>query len=282
VTDTHGIDPQTVEELLRIARDVAREAGELAIEGRAGAHIAGTKSAATDIVTQMDIAVERLITRRLSELRPQDGILGEEGASSGGISGITWIVDPIDGTVNYLYGLPHWGVSIAAAAGSPDPREWTLLAGAVYDGTRTLWSAGRGLGSWRDETPLKRTDAAPLSQSLLATGFQYVASWRAAQARVVAQILPQVRDIRRLGACSVDLCLVAAGDLDVYYENGLNPWDFAAGALVAEEAGVRIGAADGGPAHHGLLIAAMPRVWEELRDAIVAAGGESPWDTPTV
>ncbi|MFO7244812.1 MAG: inositol monophosphatase family protein, partial [Actinomycetes bacterium] len=136
--------------------------------------------------------------------------------------------------------------------------------------------------SWRDETPLKRTDAAPLSQSLLATGFQYVASWRAAQARVVAQILPQVRDIRRLGACSVDLCLVAAGDLDVYYENGLNPWDFAAGALVAEEAGVRIGAADGGPAHHGLLIAAMPRVWEELRDAIVAAGGESPWDTPTV
>src|SRR5690606_20851127 len=163
----------------------------------------------------------------------------------------------------------HYGVSIAAVAGEPDPRTWELLAGAVYEGNHTLWSAGRGMGAWRDDTRLERTDAAALSQTLLATGFQYQPERRAAQGQVVARLLPQVRDIRRLGACSVDLCLVAAGDLDAYYENGLNAWDFAAGALLCEEAGVRIGAADGGPGHEGLLIAAMPAVWDELRDALV-------------
>lgn len=268
-------------DLLDLAIHAAHQAGQL-IRDNFATEKAVNEMKRRDVKLELDVRSQKLITELILAKYPDHAILGEEEGDLGGQGEIEWIIDPIDGTVNYLYGLPHWGVSIAAAAGSPDPREWTLLAGAVYDGTRTLWSAGRGLGSWRDETPLKRTDAAPLSQSLLATGFQYVASWRAAQARVVAQILPQVRDIRRLGACSVDLCLVAAGDLDVYYENGLNPWDFAAGALVAEEAGVRIGAADGGPAHHGLLIAAMPQVWEELRDAIVAAGGESPWDTPTV
>lgn len=273
-------DRTLIDELLVVARTVAREAGELIIEGRATADIAGTKSAAVDIVTQMDIDAEAHITRRLAQLRPGDGILGEEGAASGGTSGITWIVDPIDGTVNYLYGLPHFAVSIAAVSGPASPTQWTALVGAVFDGSRTMWSAAAGVGAWRDDERLTRASGPSLDGTLLATGFQYIATRRAAQGAVVAQLLPQVRDIRRLGACSVDLCLVAAGELDAYYEKGLHAWDFAAGALMCHEAGVRVGAADGGPAHSGLLIAAVPGVWNELRDAIVAAGGEAPWDTP--
>jgi myo-inositol-1(or 4)-monophosphatase len=153
--------------------------------------------------------------------------------------------------------------------------------GAVYDGSGTMWSAIAGEGAWRDGERLHREEGPELGGTLLATGFQYIAERRAAQGAVVAQLLPGVRDIRRLGACSVDLCLVAAGDIDAYYENGLHAWDFAAGALICREAGVRVGAADGGPAHHGILIAAMPTVWDSLRDAIIAAGGEAPWDTPT-
>ena len=281
MTREPAADPALLNALHGVATRVAREAGELIISGRAAAHIAGTKSAAVDIVTQMDIAAEQLIAERLAELRPEDGILGEEGAASGGTSGITWIVDPIDGTVNYLYGLPHFAVSIAAVAGDPEPRKWTALAGAVFDGTGTMWSAIAGAGAWRGDEPLRREGGPALDGTLLATGFQYIAERRAAQGAVVARLLPHVRDIRRLGACSVDLCLVAAGDIDAYYENGLHAWDFAAGALICQEAGVRVAAADGGPADHGILIAAMPAVWESLHDAIVAAGGEAPWDTPT-
>jgi myo-inositol-1(or 4)-monophosphatase len=172
-------------------------------------------------------------------------------------------------------------VSVAAVIGEPQPTTWTALAGAVYDGSGTMWSAAAGQGAWRDDAPLRREGGPALEGTLLATGFQYIAERRAAQGGVVAKLLPQVRDIRRLGACSVDLCLVAAGDIDAYFENGLHPWDFAAGALICQEAGVRVAGADGSPAHHGILIAAMPSVWDSLRDAIVAAGGEAPWDTPT-
>lgn len=267
-------------ELLTIARLIAVEAGTLIVEGRADAHVTGTKSASVDIVTQMDTLAETHIRQRLAQLRPDDAVLGEEGSDVPGTSGVTWIVDPIDGTVNYLYGLPHFAVSIAAVEGPAVPGAWTALAGAVYDGSHTLWSAGKGLGAWRGDVPLGRSEGPGLEGTLLGTGFQYVASRRAAQGQVVAQLLPQVRDIRRLGACSVDLCLVAAGELDAYYENGLHPWDYAAGELICTEAGIRVGGADGGPPRPGLLIAAIPSVWEGLRDAIVAAGGEHPWDTP--
>jgi len=246
-------------------------------KGRADAHVTATKSSHIDIVTQMDIAAERLLRERLASLRPNDSILGEEGNDVHGTSGITWVLDPIDGTVNYLYGLPHYGVSVAAVTGGADPRTWTALAGAVYDGSGVLWSAARGHGAWRDEVLLKRTEAPVLDATLLATGFQYVAERRLTQGRIVAQMLGSVRDIRRLGAASIDLCLVAAGQIDAYYEHGLKPWDHAAGALIAAEAGVKVAGIDGGPADGRLLIAAMPGTWDALRDALDKAGARDPW-----
>ena len=264
-------------ELRDIAERLATEAGELVAKGRAEAHITSTKSSHIDIVTQMDLAAERLLRERLASLRPDDAILGEEGDDTPGTSGVTWVLDPIDGTVNYLYGLPHYAVSVAAVTGGRDPRTWTAQAGAVYDGTGVLWSAARADGARRNGAPMRRTTAPTLDATLLATGFQYVAVRREAQGSLVADLLGQVRDIRRLGAASVDLCLVAAGHLDAYYEHGLRPWDFAAGALIAAEAGVKVAGIDGGPADEHLLIAAMPDTWDALRDALEEAGARDLW-----
>lgn len=266
--------------LMTLAADLAREAGELIIAGRATASVAATKSSDIDIVTQMDIAAEQLLRARLAELRPDDAILGEEGDDVPGTSGITWVLDPIDGTVNYLYGIPHFAVSVAAVTGDVRRGSWTRIAGAVFDGQGVEWRAAVGHGAYRDGVRLRRTETATLSSTLLATGFQYVASRRTAQGRIVAQMLGQVRDIRRLGAASVDLCLVAAGTIDAYYEHGLHPWDFAAGALIASEAGVRVAGIDGGEPDSHLTIAAMPGVWDQLRDALVEAGARHPWDSP--
>lgn len=274
--------PASPQELLEIASTLAQETLEIITKGRAQAHVTGTKSALVDIVTQMDVAAEQHITSRLKELRPLDGLWGEEGAYVHSESGVTWIVDPIDGTVNYLYGLPHFAVSIAAVWGPPKPGEWTALAGAVADGAGSLWTGAKDLGAWRNGQPLHRELGPDLAGTLLATGFQYITERRRTQGEIAAKILPQVRDIRRLGACSVDLCLVAAGDVDAYFEHGLNPWDYAAGALICEEAGVRVGGAHGGSADPHLLIAAVPGVWDSLHDAILDAGGDHPWDTPSV
>lgn len=272
----------TPAELLTIAQQLASEAGELVRTGRATAQVTAVKSASTDIVTQMDQAAETLILRRLKELRPDDSVLGEEGAAVVGQSGITWIVDPIDGTVNYLYGIEHYGVSIAAVAGPPVPGKWRPLAGAVFEGDGTLWSAAAGLGAWRDGVPIAiRTQGPDLAHTLLATGFQYQASVRTAQAEVVSKLIGQVRDIRRIGAASLDLCRVAAGELDAYYEHGLNPWDYAAGELICLEAGIRVGGVGGGAASPELLVAAVPSVWEDLHGAIEQAGGMTLLDTPT-
>lgn len=264
-------------ELLAVARSLAAQAGELILAGRAAVRVTHTKSSAIDIVTQMDVAAEQLLRTRLAELRPDDGILGEEGDDVPSASGVTWVLDPIDGTVNYVYGLPHFGVSVAAVSGEPQTLSWTPLAGAVYDGSGRLWSAAAGLGAWLDNEPLRRSESPKLANSLVGTGFQYIADRRAAQGNIVAQLLPQVRDIRRLGAAAVDLCLVAAGSLDAYYEHGLRAWDLAAGALVATEAGVRVAGIGGGPPDEHLTIAAMPEAWEALRDAIVLAGGDHPF-----
>lgn len=263
-----------------LAARLAKEAGQLIIEGRSTAEVAATKSSHIDIVTQMDIAAERLLRQRIAELRPDDAILGEEGVDTPGTSGVTWVLDPIDGTVNYLYGIPHFAVSVAAVTGDVRAGDWTRLAGAVYDGEGHEWKAALGHGAFRNGQRLQRTGGAALSSTLLATGFQYVASRRTAQGNIVAQMLGQVRDIRRLGAASVDLCLVAAGTIDAYYEHGLHPWDFAAGALIATEAGVKVAGIDGGEPDSHLTIAAMPDVWDELRDALVAAGARQPWDSP--
>jgi len=268
-------------ELCQIAARLAREAGELVAAGRRDAKVAAVKSSLVDIVTQMDVAAEALLRERLAQLRPDDAIVGEEGDDAGGTSGVTWVVDPIDGTVNYLYGIEHYSVSVAAVTGGADPLSWRALAGAVWDGSGVLWTAAAGHGAWRDGVVLRREPGGSLDQTLLATGFQYVAERRAIQGQIVAQMLPQVRDIRRLGSASVDLCLVAAGIIDAYYEHGLHAWDFAAGALIAQEAGVTVAGIDGEPANSHLLIAAVPGVWEPLRDALEAAGARQPWDSPS-
>lgn len=267
--------------LMDIARTLAEETAHLIIEGRSQAAVSATKSSPIDIVTHMDVAAESHLRDRLSQLRPDDAILGEEGDHTPGTSGITWVLDPIDGTVNYLYGLPFFAVSVAAVTGEPVPQAWKPLAGAVHDGTGVSWSAFADGGAFCDGQPLVRTATPTLDGALVGTGFQYVAERRERQGQIIAQLLGQVRDIRRLGAAAVDLCLVAAGQLDAFYEHGLNSWDFAAGALIASEAGVKVAGIDGGPATERLTIAAMPELWTPLHDAIIAAGGDRTWGAPS-
>ena len=261
-------------DLREIASDVAREAGEFARTMRlAGVDIAGQKSSTVDIVTKADQATERLIRDRLATLRPHDAIFGEEGAATSGTSGLTWVVDPIDGTVNYLYGIPAWGVSIAVVEGEPDPSTWTTLAGAVANASSgELFSAARGLGSTCNDRVLAVTTSTDLSTSLVSTGFAYSSEVRAHQGTMMHTILPRVRDVRRIGACSLDLCDLADGRVDAYFEQTLSPWDHAAGALIAREAGAIITGFPGERESRGLLVAAAPGIHDELLTLVVRAG----------
>lgn len=246
-----------ITELTSIAERIARMAGQLILEGRRSpVEVASTKSSAVDVVTAMDTASEKLLREMLAELRPLDGILGEEEGSSAGSSGITWVIDPIDGTVNYLYGIPAYAVSVAAVTGPPRPDAWTVVAGCVHsvaDGR--VWTAGLGQGAQCDGSPVQVNDPVPLAQSLLGTGFGYTADRRRGQARVVAALLPQVRDIRRIGSAALDLCTLASGGLDLYYERGLQPWDLAAASLVAQEAGALVLGLRGAPADEAMTVA---------------------------
>jgi myo-inositol-1(or 4)-monophosphatase len=256
-----------------LACTLAVEAGRTVADGRAhGVRDAGTKSTATDMVTEFDRQSEQLIVDRLRGERPDDGLVGEEGASHQGTTGIGWLIDPIDGTTNFLYDLPGWAVSIAAIDGDG------ALAGAVYvPRTGELFAAARGQGATLDGRPIRCSDAATLATALVATGFGYDAGRRARQGARLATVLPQVRDVRRLGAASVDLCYVAAGRLDAYYEEGLGPWDYAAGELIAREAGCRSGDfADGPPSSRELVVAA-PGVFASLRALLAATSAHSAW-----
>jgi len=232
-------DATEIAALRDLAERVARAAGDLVRSTRPDqVEVASTKSSPVDVVTQMDADSEALLRRLILAERPDDAVLGEEEGHVAGASGLTWVLDPIDGTVNYLYGIPAYAISVAVVAGPPEPERWTALAGCVVqvpDGT--CWTASRGGGATRDGRPLALRPARPLAQSLVGTGFGYAAERRAAQAAVLAPVLPQVRDVRRIGAAAIDLCMVADGRLDLTYERGLNPWDMAAGGLVVEEAG---------------------------------------------
>jgi len=252
-------------DLLPLAVDIAREAGALAYaRRRAGVSIAATKSAVADIVTDADREVETLIRQRLDAARPGDGFLGEESGGGESTTGITWVVDPIDGTVNYAFGIPIYAVSIAAVAGEPVPGEWTALVGVVYNPvTDELFHAVRGEGAWLGEQRLAVTREAPAG-ALLATGFGYDPATHAGDLARVAKVMPIARDLRRMGSASLDLASVAAGRLDGYFERGLNPWDHAAGALLVEEAGGRVGGIGGGPVGRAMTIAAGPAVFERL------------------
>ncbi len=228
-------------DLLDLAVDIAREAGELAARRRReGVDIAATKSSLADIVTEADREVEALIRSRLSDARPDDGFLGEESAAGGvvpGSSGVTWVVDPIDGTVNYAAGIPHYAVSIAAVEGGTNPLTWTPTAGVVAaPATGEVFRAARGEGAWLDGTRLAVSEP-NMAGALLATGFGYDASTHAGDLETLTAVFPYLRDIRRAGSAALDLAGVAAGRLDAYYERGLNPWDVAAGELLVTEAG---------------------------------------------
>ncbi|MGW8356415.1 inositol monophosphatase family protein [Streptomyces wedmorensis] len=255
-------------ELLDVALEAARRAGALLRDGRPDdLAVAMTKSSAIDVVTEMDIAAEKLITSFLAEHRPQDGLLGEEGAAAPGTSGIRWVIDPLDGTVNYLYGLPTWAVSIAAE------RDGEAVVGVVEAPMRgETYRAVLGGGAYAGDRRLAVRPSPALDQTLLGTGFGYVQSRRARQADVAQRVIPLVRDIRRGGSAAIDLCDVAAGRLDAYYERGLNPWDLAAGALIAREAGALTGGRPGEPASGELTLAASPGLFQPLQELLEELG----------
>jgi myo-inositol-1(or 4)-monophosphatase len=269
-------DGATVTSLRDLAVRLATAAGALVREGRPErVVVAATKSSDVDPVTVMDQASEELLREMIAAERPHDAILGEEGDDVAGTSGLTWVLDPIDGTVNYLYGVASWAVSVAVVAGPPEPASWTILAGCVHsiaDG-RT-WSAGLGEGATRDGVPVLVGAAASLGTSLVGTGFGYDAGRRAHQAQVLTQVLPKIRDIRRLGSAAIDLCLLADGSIDLYYERGLNPWDMAAGAIVATEAGAVVTGLRGEPAGNAMTVAGPPDLVAQLTTILEAADAD--------
>ncbi|MFJ4622845.1 inositol monophosphatase family protein [Streptomyces sp. NPDC088812] len=253
-------------DLLDLALTAARRAGELLRDGRpADLAVAATKSSPIDVVTEMDIAAEKLITGLIAEHRPDDGFLGEEGASSEGSSGVRWVIDPLDGTVNYLYGLPTWAVSIAAE------QDGETVVGVVEIPMRgetfhaVRGGGARATGAWEGERTLACRATAPLDQALVSTGFNYVTEVRAHQADVARRLIPLLRDIRRGGSAAADLCDVAAGRLDGYFERGLHPWDLAAGDLIAREAGALTGGRPGERPSRDLAVTGTPGVFEPLQ-----------------
>jgi myo-inositol-1(or 4)-monophosphatase len=246
------------DDLLALAQRVALEAGALAKLRRGeGVEVAASKSSPVDIVTEADRETERLIRDALAAARPDDGFFGEESGAEAGTSGLTWVVDPIDGTVNFLYGIPHYAVSIAVVEGEPDPLTWTALAAAVVNpASGELFTARAGGGAFLGGEPIGVAPGVELSQALVATGFAYDSGERGRQGALVAQLLPSVRDIRRMGTASLDLCFVAAGRLNAYFERTLSPWDHAAGALIAREAGATVkGLGDAAPSRDFILAA---------------------------
>ena len=262
-------DPPDPSALLEAALPVAAAAAEQILRYRErGVAVAATKSSAVDVVTEADRAAEEAIVATLRRARPDDSILGEEGGLSvEGTSGVTWLVDPIDGTVNYLYDLPAYAVSIAAAVADPEGiGGWRSLAGVVVNPRLgETYAAVRGGGATLNGRPLTVNAVSDLSQALVATGFGYSPERRVRQARALPGLLAVARDIRRMGAASLDLCAVAAGRVDGYFEAGLNAWDWGAGALIAAEAGaVVLGDRSGAAPGPGFLLAAAPGIASEL------------------
>jgi myo-inositol-1(or 4)-monophosphatase len=272
-------------ELLRkTAEQLATEAAEFVRRRRAevfdDAPASGTtrssgpatrsKSTPTDPVTVVDTETERLLRDRLAELRPGEHVLGEEEGGSTGQDGLTWVLDPIDGTVNFIYGIEMYAVSVGVQ------RDGASVAGAVANAaTGALYSAALGHGARLSRagvtTPLRSSGATDLSMSLVGTGFSYAPEQRVRQAEILTRLLPAVRDVRRMGSCALDLCMVAAGQLDGYYENGVHVWDWAAGALIAAEAGatVLLPPVTGGA---GFVMAAGPGIADELHGALRRSG----------
>ncbi|MEZ3160631.1 inositol monophosphatase family protein [Microbacterium sp. BWT-B31] len=273
-------------DLEALAREIAREAAELAhLRRTEGVLIAATKTAVADIVTEADREVETLIRARLAEARPGDGFLGEESEASRSTTGITWVVDPIDGTVNYAYGIPAYAISIAAVEGEPRPEAWDVVAGVVRNAaTGEEFHAARGEGAWgtgSGRAPggsaqrvgaagrgrgdrLAVNDAVGPAGALLGTGFGYDPATHAGDLARLARIMPIARDVRRIGSAALDLASVAAGRLDGYFERGLNPWDHAAGELLVREAGGRFHRSLRPGQTRALTVAAGAQIFDDL------------------
>lgn len=255
-----------------VAEQVAAEAADF-VRRRRGDLFVRTKSGPTDPVTVADTETEQFVRDRLAALRPGEPILGEEQGGARAAAGtVRWVVDPIDGTVNFVYGIPAYAVSVAAQI------DGVSVAGAVADVcSGEVYSAAAGGGahvsSGAQRRALQCSAVTDLSMTLLGTGFGYDPQRRAAQAALVAQIIPVVRDVRRIGSAALDLCSVAAGRLDAHYEHGLNVWDWAAGALIAAEAGAIVVLPDPDAAGAALLVAAAPGIAEALLGALRRCAG---------
>jgi len=239
-------------ELLNLAESIALKAGSLLVN-RPSKFDLDEKSGVFDFATQMDHESEKLIVSEILAARPDDGLIGEEGANRESKSGVTWVIDPIDGTVNYLYDIPGWCISIAAKDKDAG------LAGVVYSpATQSLWKAHRGGGAFLNGNLIKCNDPVALNRALVGSGFAYDLEKRKIQAALIARLLPEIRDLRRLGACAVDMCHVASGSLDAYFEAGVNEWDYAAAGLIATEAGAMISIDTG--------------IWNGEKNMVIVAG----------
>jgi myo-inositol-1(or 4)-monophosphatase len=259
-------------QLLELAHSIAAEAGRLLVDGRPGnLGVESTKSSPTDVVTEMDTAAERLIRQRIAEARPDDGYLGEEGGGQPGASGVTWVIDPIDGTVNYLYDLPGWAVSIGVEVNG------TAVAGVVLAPRQgEVFTASLGGGAHCNGRPIKVRPASPLAGALVATGFGYRADRRERQGVIAAGLLPRVRDLRRVGSAALDLCSVACGRLDGYFERGTQSWDRSAAGLVAAEAGAVVAGFRGAEPSEAMTLAAPVGTFALLHDALLELGADQP------
>ncbi len=260
-------------ELAAIAREITRHAGGIALAGRRSGALRDvtTKTTGTDMVTEFDRRGEELIVGELRRRRPHDAIVGEEGANHAGTSGITWYIDPIDGTTSFLYDLPTWCVSVGARD------EHGPLAGAVYvPPLDEMFWAVRSEGAYLGDSRIHCNTDVDISRALCATGFSYGAAFRTVQMRRVAEFIDKIRDIRRSGAAAVDLCFVACGRVDAYFEENLHPWDLAAGELIAREAGALSGDYSGGPVRPAEVLVAVPSVFAPLSELLVAAAARHP------
>ncbi len=262
-------DNASAEALRDLALIVGAAAADHAVTERRRGLAFATKSSMTDLVTNVDRSTEELIVSLLLDARPNDGVLGEEGGERSGTSGVRWILDPIDGTTNFVYDLPGWAVSIGAEV------DGEVVAGAVIcPSLASTYAAARGLGATCNGVPLHlAVDCPPLAQALVGTGFSYLAATRRQQAERLVTVVPEVRDIRRAGAAAMDLCAVASGRLDAYFEEGLGPWDLAAGGLIAVEAGAHASSLDGGQLRPGSALVCHPGLAAALIELIARADG---------
>lgn len=275
-------DPIDLAELELLAIGAAKAAGALIVDERPDDLGVSAKSSPTDAVTVMDQRSQDLLVHYFADRRPLDGVYGEEEGGKRSRSGITWVVDPIDGTVNYLYGNPAYAVSVAAVRGDPATRgSWTPIAGAVYNPVSgELFHAHEGGGARLtvgvSSRPLSVRHPEHLGMALVGTGFGYAAERREAEAAALVEILPRIRDIRREGSAALDLCRVACGRLDAHYEVGLHVWDMAAGLLVAREAGAVAGGLVDEHPSHDLAWVSAPSVAQDLAELVrrvTLAGG---------